>query len=122
VRDAAVLLASGVDHQGKRDILGVSVSLGEHEVHWRAFLQRLTERGLCGVQLIISDDHAGLEAARKAVFGGLPWYRCQFHLQQNARAYVPRKEMQTAVAEDLRTFFSAPDQTTAETYLSMTVQ
>lgn len=122
VRDAAVLLASGVDHQGKRDILGVSVSLGEHEVHWRTFLQSLMERGLRGVHLIISDDHAGLKAARKAVFGGLPWQRCQFHLQQNAQAYVPRKEMQTAVAEDLRTIFNAPDRTTAEAYLNMAVQ
>jgi transposase-like protein len=122
VRDAAVLLASGVDQQGKRDILGVSVSLGEHEVHWRTFLRSLVERGLSGVQLITSDDHAGLEAARKAVFGGLPWQRCQFHLQQNAQAYVPRKEMQSAVAEDLRTVFNAPDQATAEAYLSNVVQ
>jgi len=122
VRDAAVLLASGVDHQGKRDILGVSVSLGEHEVHWRTFLQSLMERGLCGVQLIISDDHSGLEAARKAVFGGLPWQRCQFHLQQNAQAYVPRKEMQSEVAADLRSVFNAPDRATAEAYLSKVVQ
>ena len=122
VRDAAVLLASGVDRQGKRDILGVSVSLGEHQVHWRTFLRSLVERGLNGVQLIISDDHTGLEAARKAVFGGLPWQRCQFHLQQNAQAYVPRKRMQSQVAEDLRTIFNAPDRSAAEAYLGKAVQ
>jgi transposase-like protein len=81
VRDAAVLIASGVDRSGKRQILGVSVSLSEQEVHWRTFLQGLVARGLSGVQLIVSDDHAGLKAARRAVFGGIPWQRCQFHLQ-----------------------------------------
>ena len=76
VRDAAVLIAAGVNWDGKRDILGVSVALGEQEVHWRAFLQSLVQRGLQGVYLIISDAHAGLRAARQAVFGGIPWL-CQ---------------------------------------------
>ncbi len=64
VCDAAVLKAIGLTEEGKRIILGVSVSLGEHEVHWRAFLQSLVDRGLSGVQLITSDAHAGLAAAR----------------------------------------------------------
>jgi len=72
---------------------GVSVSLAEHEVHWRTFLLSLVARGLRGVWLIISDAHSGLWAARQAVFGGIPWQRCQFHLQQNAQAYVTRKDM-----------------------------
>ena len=70
VRHLAVLVAVGVTPAGKREILGVSVSLSEHEVHWRAFLESLKQRGLGGVQLITSDDHAGLRAARLAVFGG----------------------------------------------------
>lgn len=107
VRDAAVLIASGVDDTGKRAILGVSVALSEQEVHWRTFLQSLVERGLGGVELIISDAHAGLQAARKAVFGGVPWQRCQFHLQQNAQAYVPRQEMKKEVAAALRAVFTA---------------
>lgn len=102
--------------------MGVSVSMSEAEVHWRRFLQGLVARGLRGVQLIISDDHAGLGAARRAVFGGIPWQRCQFHLQQNASAYVPRKEMLSTVADDLRTVFNAPDQPTAEAYLAKLVQ
>jgi putative transposase len=122
VRHLAVLVAVGVNRAGKRDILGVSVSLSEHEVHWRSFLERLKTRGLGGVRLIISDDHAGLKAARLAVFGSIPWQRCQFHLQQNAQAYVPRKEMQAEVAEDIRTIFQAPDRATAETYLGKAVQ
>lgn len=122
VRHLAVLVAVGVNRAGKRDILGVSVSLSEHEVHWRSFLERLRTRGLGGVRLIISDDHAGLKAARLAVFGSIPWQRCQFHLQQNAQAYVPRKEMQAEVAEDIRTIFQAPDRATAEAYLAKAVQ
>lgn len=122
IRDAAVLLASGVTPEGKRQVLGVSVSLSEHEVHWRAFLQNLVTRGLSGVQLIISDAHEGLKAARQAVFGGVPWQRCQFHLQQNAQAYVPRQDLRTPVAADIRTIFNAPDRTTAEQYLQRTIQ
>lgn len=121
VRHLAVLVAVGVTPTGKREILGVSVSLSEHEVHWRSFLESLQKRGLGGVQLITSDDHAGEGAARVAVFGGIPWQRCQFHLQQNAQAYVPRKEMQTEVAADIRTIFDAPDRATAEAYLAKTV-
>jgi putative transposase len=74
-------MASRVDPQGKRTILGVSVSLSEQEIHWRTFLQRLVARGLSGAQLIIKDDLASLEVARKAVLGGVPWQRCQYHLQ-----------------------------------------
>jgi putative transposase len=122
IRDVAVLMASGVDLKGKRTLLGVSVSLSEAEVHWRTFLQSLVTRGMSGVRLIISDDHSGLEAARKAVFGGIPWQRCQYHLQQNASAYVPRKDMLAEVAADIRTVFNAPDRATADLYLAKIVQ
>jgi len=122
IRDAAILIAAGVDRAGKRHLLGVSVSLGEQEIHWRTFLQSLVARGLCGIQLITSDDHAGLKAARIAVFGGVPWQRCQFHLQQNASAYVPRQDMRAEVAADLRTIFNAPDRPMAEAYLKKMVE
>jgi len=121
VRDAAVLIAAGVDLSGHRKVLGVSLSLGEQEIHWRTFLESLVKRGLRGVKLVVSDDHAGLKAARKAVFGGIPWQRCQFHLQQNAQSYVPRKDMQKEVAEDIRVIFNAPDRATAEEYLKKVV-
>jgi putative transposase len=122
VRDAVVLIAIGVGTDGKRRILGVSVSLSEQEVHWRAFLQSLVARGLSGVQLIISDAHSGLKAARKAVFGGVPWQRCQFHLQQNASAFVPRRELKAEVAADIRVIFNAPNRTEADAMLAKTVQ
>lgn len=122
VVDVAVLIAQGIDTHGKRRILGVSIGLGEAEAFWRAFLQSLALRGLCGVRLIISDDHAGLRQARQAVFGGVPWQRCQYHLQQNAQAYVPRKDMQAEVAADIRKVFNSPDRPTAEAYLKQIVQ
>ncbi len=122
VCDLAVLSAVGINPAGKREILGVSVSLSEHETHWRAFLESLKQRGLGGVQLITSDNHAGLRAARLAVFGGIPWQRCQFHLQQNAQGYVPRKDLLTDVASDIRMIFDAPDRATAETYLAKVVE
>jgi transposase-like protein len=121
VRNLAILIAVGVNSAGKREILGISVSLSEHEVHWRTFLESLKQRGLGGVQLITSDDHAGLRAARVAVFGGIPWQRCQFHLQQNAQAYVPHKHMQAEVAADIRMVFDAPDRATADAYLAKIV-
>ena len=122
IRDAAVLMASGVKPDGKRLILGVSVSLGEQELHWRGFLQSLVDRGLTGVELIISDAHVGLQAARKAVFSGVPWQRCQFHLQQNASQYVPRQGMKREVAEDIRAIFNAPERAQAEVQLRKTVE
>jgi len=122
IRDVAVLMASGIEPTGKRSILGVSLSLSEQEVHWRNFLQSLVERGLRGVQLITSDDHAGLREARKAVFGGVPWQRCQFHLQQNAQAYVTSKEMRKEVARDIRMVFDAPNRAMAEQTLKLMVQ
>src|SRR5512141_1523216 len=121
VCNLAVLSAVGVNPAGKREIVGVSVSLSEHEAHWRTFLESLKQRGLGGVQLITSDSHAGLRAARLAVFGGIPWQRCQLQLQQSAQAYVPRKEMQSEVAADIRMIFDAPDRATAEAYLAKMV-
>jgi len=122
VRDAAVLVASGITPQGERQVLGVSVSLSEHEAHWKAFLKGLKDRGLNGVKLVVSDDHEGLGAARRAVLGSIPWQRCQFHLQQNAGAYLPRKSIRLEVAADIRSMFNAPDRKIAEEYLLAAIQ
>jgi len=73
VRDAAVLVASGITPERERQVLGVPVSLSKHEIHWKAFLKSMINRGLNGMKLIISDDHEGLGAARRAVFGSMPW-------------------------------------------------
>jgi len=114
LRDCAVLIALGITPAGQRVILGVSVALSEAEVHWRAFFQSLVQRGLCGVTFIVSDDHPGLAAARQAVFGAIPWQRCQFHLQQNAQAYVPRLDQRAEVARAIRSVFECPSRPAAE--------
>lgn len=121
IRDVAVLIALGVDPHGKRHLLGVSLSLSEAEVHWRTFLQSLISRGLCGVRLLISDDHTGLKAARKAVFGGVPWQRCQFHLQHNAQAYVQKQEHKAPTAAAIRAVFNAVNRYEAEALLAKLV-
>jgi len=110
VRDCAVLVAIGILPDGHRSVLGVSCSLSEAEVHWRSFLESLLTRGLKGVQCIVSDQHSGLQAARKAVLPSVPWQRCQFHLMQNAMNYIPKLSMRKEVAEDLRAVFLAKDQ------------
>ena len=112
--DCAVLIAMGVGADGKRALLSVSVALSEAEVHWRAFLQSLLARGLCGVTHLTSDDHSGLRAARTAVFPAVPWQRCQFHLQQNAQAYVPRLDQRAEVARAICSVFDSPSRPAAE--------
>ena len=114
VLDAATLLACGVDEAGHRDVLGCSVSLSEAEVHWRKFLASLKDRGLHGLELIVSDAHEGLKAARKAVFPSVPWQRCQFHLQQNAGQYVTAQDKRGPIAAEIRGIFNSPDLEAAE--------
>jgi putative transposase len=122
VIDCAVLVAMGVrEEDGKRTLLGVSVSLSEAEVHWRTFLEGLRKRGLEVTKLITSDDHAGLRAARRAVFPNLPWQRCQFHLQQNAQAYVPNVALRPQVARDLRSVFNSTERAEADERLAKLV-
>ena len=119
VVDSAVLVAYGIDTKGIRHVLGVSVSLSEAEVHWRAFLESLVSRGLHGLTLITSDAHSGLKAALRAVFPSVPWQRCQFHLQQNAQAYVPKQSMKKEVSEDIRIIFNAPNREEADRQLKL---
>jgi putative transposase len=115
--NCAMLVAMGIGPDGKRTILGVSVALSEAEVHWRTFFSSLVTRGLHGVRFIVSDAHPGMAAARQAVFPSVPWQRCQFHLQQNAQAYVPRVDMRTVVAADIRSIFNCSDLASARARL-----
>lgn len=115
VRDCAVLLAIGVRRSdGKRMVLGLSAALSEAEAHWRAFLNSLKARGIGLPDLITSDAHEGLRAALRAALHSVPWQRCQFHLQQNAQAYVPKVSMRRQVGADIRSIFNAPDLASAE--------
>lgn len=121
VRDATILSAIGVGADCRRSILGLSVALSEAETHWRAFLDNLVERGLRGVQFIVSDDHAGLGAARKAVFGGVAWQRCQFHLAQNAIHHAPSHAIRSVIGAELRAIWNAKDLASAQEELRLLV-
>jgi transposase-like protein len=118
VRDVAVLSAIGVGPDERRRVLGVSIALSEAEVHWRAFLDSLVARGLRGAEFIVSDDHAGLRAARRAVFGGAKWQRCQFHLAQNAIHHAPNAQIRARIGSELRQIWNQPTLAKAEAALA----
>ena len=104
----AVVVATGVTEHGSREILGLDVGDSEDEVFWRAFLIGLKKRGLGGVQLVISDQHAGLVAALTRVFQGSAHQRCRVHFIRNVLAHVPKAETEM-VAAVFRTIFAQPD-------------
>ena len=118
VRDTAVLSAIGIGPDERRRVLGVSIALSEAEVHWRAFLENMQARGLRGVEYVVSDDHAGLRAARRAVLGGATWQRCQFHLARNAIHHAPSLAIRKRIGAELRTVWNAATLATAEAALA----
>lgn len=122
VQSCALLIAIGITADGCRSVLGVSVSLSEAEVHWREFFASLQERGLHGVKLIVSDDHAGLQAARQARFVGVPWQRCQFHLGQNLLDHLPQGVSQPEASAELRGVFNALNRVEADRLLDQMVK
>jgi putative transposase len=91
IRSQAVLVAIGINWDGRRCILGVEIADRESRNSWREFLLGLRERGLHGVELVVSDDHAGLRAAIREVLPEAPWQRCYVHFLRNALDYLPRR-------------------------------
>src|SRR6202043_487741 len=87
----AVLIAIGIDWDGRRQILGVELANRESRSSWSDFLRGLKARGLNGVELVVSDDHAGLKAAIREILPVAVWQRCYVHFLRNALDYVPRK-------------------------------
>jgi len=87
----AVLIAVAVDGDGQRQILGVELAHRESHSSWRDFLSGLKERGLFGVELVVSDDHPGLKQAIREVLPGAFWQRCYVHFLRNALDYLPRR-------------------------------
>jgi transposase-like protein len=104
----AVVVATGVAADGRREVLGFDVGDSEDGAFWTAFLRSLRTRGLHGVHLVISDAHAGLKAAIEAVLLGAAWQRCRVHFLRNVLAAVP-KGHQEMVAAAIRTVFAQPD-------------
>ena len=87
----AVLIAIGIDWDGRRQVLGVELANRESRSSWRDFLLGLRERGLTGVEFVVADDHAGLKAAIREVLSEAAYQRCYVHFLRNALDYVPRK-------------------------------
>ena len=103
----AVVVATGVAADGHREVLGFDVGDSEDGAFWTAFLRSLRARGLTGVQLVISDAHAGLKAASAAVLLGASWQRCRVHFLRNVLAQVPKGSAEM-VAAAIRTVFAQP--------------
>jgi putative transposase len=106
----AVVVATGLAADGRREVLGFDVGDSEDGAFWTAFLRGLKTRGLHGVQLVISDAHAGLKAAIEAVLIGAAWQRCRVHFLRNVLAQVPKGHAEM-VAAAIRTIFAQPDRT-----------
>jgi len=109
----AALVATGVARTGERRVLGLELSPGHDEASaWPAFIRGLTERGLHGVRLVISDDHRGLVKAVREQLLGAAWQRCRVHLTRNAQDLVPR-HARSMVASAIRSVFEQPDERSA---------
>jgi transposase-like protein len=102
------VIATGVNAQGFREVLGVDLVTSEDGTAWTQLLRDLVARGLSGVQLVISDAHAGLVEAVRAVLPGASWQRCRTHAMRNLLTRVP-KSAQSLVATLVRTIFAQPD-------------
>ena len=104
VVSVAAIIATGVNTEGRREILGLGLGPSEAAVFWLGFLRRLEKRGLKGVKLVISDAHEGLKAAIAQVFKA-SWQRCRVHFMRNALAHVPKAQHQM-VAAAIRSVFA----------------
>jgi putative transposase len=108
ISQQAVLVAIGVDWEGRRQVLGVEMANRESRSSWREFLAGLRERGLHGVEYVVSDNHAGLKAAIREILPEAAWQRCYVHFLRNALDYVPRKVDDDCLME-LRWFYDRRD-------------
>ncbi len=106
--NVAVVIATGVNVEGHREILGFDVITTEDGAGWLAFLRGLVARGLAGVTLVISDAHVGLVDAIRSTLPGATWQRCRTHFMRNLLTRVP-KSAQAMVATLVRTTFAQPD-------------
>ena len=107
IAQVSVVVATAVNADGKREVLGIDVGTSEDGASWLSFLRGLVARGLSGVELVTSDAHQGLRAAIATVFGGASWQRCRTHFMRNVLTRVP-KSAEGLVATTVRTIFQQP--------------
>jgi len=112
VESMAVVVATGVNVQGGREVLGFDVIPTESEEGWSLFFKSLKERGLCGVQLVISDAHTGLKAAVRKMFKA-EWQRCKVHFYRNVLVHVSKRS-QADVSEAMKAVFVQRDDSSAK--------
>jgi putative transposase len=117
IRSRAVLVAIGIDWEGRRQILAVEIAGRESTTSWRELLLSLKQRGLSGVRLAISDDHAGLKRALAEVLPEACWQRCYVHFLRNALDHLPRKADDDCLTE-LRWLYDRRDGTEARQHLA----
>jgi transposase-like protein len=117
VRPRSLLIVTGVNAEGYREVLGIWLGDSESEASWRAAFAALKRRGLAGVDLVVSDSHAGLVKAIEAEFQGATWQRCQTHLTRNLSDACP-KAVWPELHPRLRLLFTAPDMPTARRLLA----
>jgi putative transposase len=104
VTTMALLVCVGVDEEGFREVLAVEVAGSEKGAAYASMLRGLVDRGLSGVQLVVSDDHEGIKAAVAGELPGAGWQRCVVHFERNVLSHVPASEM-SEVADDLKAIF-----------------
>jgi transposase-like protein len=122
VANMAVLVATGVSMSGERRILGLELSAGNDEGSaWPRFLRSLVERGLHGVRLVISDDHAGLVRAVREQLLGSGWQRCRVHFTRNAQDLVPRSA-RSMVASAIRLVLEQPTEAAARSQATLVIE
>ena len=104
--NVCVVVATGVNAEGQREILGMDVGASEDGAFWLAFLRSLTARGLSGVELVTSDAHQGLKNAIAAVFAGASWQRCRTHFMANLLTRVPKRAQPGVATQDLLAWYA----------------
>lgn len=117
----ALLVAYAVNEHGEREVLDLEVACGEMEACWRRFLLRLVDRGLEGVQLVISDAHRGLRRAIEVVLVGSTWQRCTIHFRRNVHSHTP-KRAQDFVMAAVKTVFAQPNAEAAKEAMGQAIE
>jgi transposase-like protein len=121
VKSCALLIASGISESGHRHLLGFALGDKESEASWQSFFTSLKSRGLTGVDMVVSDNHAGLVKAVQGSFAGASWQRCQAHFLRNLSDACPKAEIEAFLASVKQVLY-APDAVSARTRLKETCE